>query len=101
MKTLKFKHSSKEYVYEIKSYEIDFEEKVLTVKVIDSKDRLFSWIKNNKDGGAKEYVVDMSITDHDFTGCKLKKLAYTGNDEYEITIEYEGVEHKDVNVSRG
>lgn len=100
MKTLKFKYAQKEYIYEIKSYGIDFSEKRFTVKIIDSKDSLFSWIKNNKDTGAKEYVMDMTITDkndnksgeHDFTGCSLNKFVYVPeNDEYEITIAYDAM----------
>ena len=100
MKTLKFNYSGKEYIYTIKSYTVDFTKKLLTVEIVDSMDKLFNWIKNNKEGGAKEYVTDIVITDKEeekvseylFNECRLYRLSLLADTEdYEITVSYKSL----------
>ena len=100
MKTLKFNYSTHEYIYEIKSYIVDFSEKKLTFKIVDSKDNLFNWVKNNRDGGARSYVTDITISDKDgdvfveyqFNECKLDKFIFLAeNEECEVTVVYGGL----------
>jgi hypothetical protein len=95
MITLKFKYSTNEYIYEIKSYCVNFSKNELKVKINEYNDNLFKWIKNNRDSSAKQYITDIIISDktddfsecYAFGECKLVKLVFDSN-EYEITVSY-------------
>lgn len=100
MITLKFEYSSKEYIYPVKSFEVDESNNRLAVKIDDSKDKLFNWIKNNCGGGAKAFTTNIKITnrgrkkneEYVFNGCKLYKFAYlSSSDDYEVTITYKEI----------
>ena len=100
MITLKFEYSNKEYIYSVKSYEVDEDNNRFSVRLDESKDKLFNWIRNDCGDGAKEFTTNIKITyrgkkkneEITFIECKLYKFSYLSTDgEYEITISYKEI----------